>query len=123
MPGRRPLVAFVALAAFPLSACVHAQKAPKPVTPPAESTKLAARANDAPPPRILFAELPSRPGAVFPAKQSLGPSPGASTQRPANPEPKNNQPVVPIGTEPGQFPVPPATPAPEPPLLAAMREY
>lgn len=121
----RPIVAFVALFAIPLPACLHVQKVPKSPTPPDEG-KIAARAADGSPtpPRILFAELPSRPGAVvFTNPQpKLGPS--ATAQKSPNPEPKTAQPVQPIATEPGPFPiVHVASPLPEAPLVAAMREY
>jgi hypothetical protein len=126
MPGRRPLVALFAFLALPLPACLHVQGAPNPKTPP-EDPKIAARGTDATqpaPPRIQFAELPSRPGAVVPTRQ-LGPSPGATAQKqtPAQPA-RAGEPVRAVGTEPGPFPLPQvSSPPPEAPLIAAVRAY
>jgi hypothetical protein len=130
MPGRRPLVTFVALFAVPLPACLHVAGPPQPKDnqddKKAEQTKIAARATDGPP-RVLFAELPSRPGAVVPTKIAPGHATGATAQKPADPQPaKTGDPVQPAGKapEPDPFPVHQVSqPPPEPPLVAAVRAH
>ena len=121
MPGRRPLVALVALFVVPLPACLHVGAPVASDAPPDGSPKVAA----ATPPRILFAELLRVPGTVVPTKPA-NPDPPANTtaQKPTNP-PKSADAVRPVtNTEPGPFPVltPPPTPV-EAPLLGAVRAY
>jgi hypothetical protein len=130
MPGRRPLVAFVALFAAPLPACLHISAPP---APPDDNAKPTARAADAAPtpqaPKILFAELPRVPGTVV-AVRPANPNPSRDTgaQKTPNTSP-NGQPTGPpvhtaVGSDPpNPFPIAQSTLPPEPPLLAAVRAY
>ena len=136
MPGRRPLVALVALCVVPLPACLHV--AAQTTTP--EDLKVKAVANVVPtvptaraaeptPPRMEFATLPRVPGTVVLTKPNAKPTPNATAQNqkpntlPAG-GPTQPGPVQPPGNAapPGPFP-PIAGPVPEPPLLAAVRAY
>lgn len=120
MPGRRPLVALVALFVVPLPACLHVGAPVASDAPPDGSPKVAA----ATPPRILFAELPRVPGTVVPTKPTNPDPPANTAHKPPNP-PKPADAVRPAtNTEPGPFPVltPPPTPV-EAPLLGAVRAY
>src|SRR5262245_24399945 len=131
MPGRRPLVAFVALFAASLSACLHVSAPATPTTKTDEAAKITARAaeaNQQPPPRIEFAVLPKVPGTVVQTRPPANGNPGPlanTSQKPNNTAPtvapKSVEPLRTIGTEPGPFPLVQSAPPPEPPLLAAVR--
>src|SRR5438309_1641959 len=130
MPGRRPSVAFVALSAASLSACIHVSAPVAPFPPPDESAKVTARAVEAnQPPRMEFAVLPKVPGTVVPAKPNANANPPADTvaKKPATTAPSDPpKPVPPVQTltavEPRAFPVTSINPT-EAPLLAAVRAY
>ena len=117
MPGRRPLVALVALFVVPLPACLHVGAPVASDAPPDGSPKVAA----ATPPRILFAELPRVPGTVVPTKPA-NPDPPANT---AHKPPKSADAVRPVtNTEPALLPPMAQPPTPvEAPLLGAVRAY
>jgi hypothetical protein len=123
MPGRRPLLAFVALFTLPLPACLCISA---PATPAREESpkvaKAAKAADPSKPPRTDFAALPRAPGTVVQANPQpelkINPSAGGTAvQKPAGPP----APVQTVGAEPR--PLPPLAPQPEPPLLAAVRAY
>jgi hypothetical protein len=121
MPGRRPLVALVALFVVPLPACLHLSA---PTPPPPEETKDAKQTAkiDPAPARAEFAVLPRLPGSVVRAAASTEPPPHqlvATTQGSTTPPP--NGVAVTGGAEPGPFPPQPPSPAPEPAVLAALR--
>lgn len=130
MTGRRPLVAFVALFAVPLPACLHISSGPAaaPVTTPEQAAKVAEVAKSAtvPPtaPRMEFATLPKVPGTVVPTKPSAPPA-NTTAQKPTNPSPAPPKPPVQTanGAEPQPLPFASVVPAPEAPLLAAVRAY
>lgn len=120
MPGRRPLVALVALFVVPLPACLHVGAPVASDAPPDGSPKVAA----ATPPRILFAVLPRVPGTVVPTKPANPDPPANTAHKPPNP-PKPVEVVRPVtNTEPALLPpmAQPTTPV-EAPLLGAVRAY
>jgi hypothetical protein len=131
MPGRRPLLAFVALFAALLSACIHISA---PVSAPDESAKSSPRSDSAPqPPRMEFAVLPKVPGAVVPTKSAaIPPNPTTTVvQNPSAPaqiapKPVETVPVRPAANgvnEPAPLPFASVAPPLEPPLLAVVRAY
>lgn len=135
MPGRRPLVALVALFAAPLLGCLHISAPSAPTAQPAktnEAAKITARAADTQQtPRLEFAVLPKAPGTVVPTKTVTGAngssgSSASTVQKPTNPlpaPPKPAEPLRPAGGEPGLLPLMQSAPLPEAPLLAAVRAY
>ncbi len=137
MPGRRPLVALVALFTVPLPACLHvsAQIDPaavkdetsKVATKPAETPKGATKPADPPqPPRLEFAVLPRVPGTLVQVARPANSA--ANTAAPTGP-PKPFDPMVGMAAAfdpPPPLPAAVAQPNPaayEAPLLAAVRAY
>jgi hypothetical protein len=130
MPGRRLFVAFGALFAAPLPACLHISAPPAQTDDNAKSTARATESTPTPQaPKILFAELPRVPGTVFPTRPTnSNPPRDPSVQKPPNPSvngQSSGTPVSPVAVspEPGPFPIAQSTLPPEPPLLAAVRAY
>jgi hypothetical protein len=126
MPGRRLLIAFVALSAAPLLGCLHISAPSAPTTQTTktdESAKITARAADTQqPPRLEFAVLPKVPGTVVPTKTAT--SANVTSVPLANTVQKPIDPLRHAGGEPpGPFPVMQSAPLPEAPLLAAVRAY
>jgi hypothetical protein len=127
MPGRRPLVAFVALFTLPLSACLHVSASLGP-TPREEAPKLIIKSNDAPQSQQKqtdFKTLPNVPGTVVHVnKAQSNPGPQAKNPDPT-PKPSPSPTVVHSGGDsPEPHPLPISfAPTPEPPLLAAVRAY
>lgn len=126
MTGRRPLLAFVALLAAPLPACLHiSAPTATPITTPEQPAKIAEAAKAAPlpppaPPKMEFAVLPRVPGTVVPTRPTATPPPNTVTQKPPAPRP----PVQTVtGAEPAPLPFTHVAPPPEAPLLAAVRAY
>lgn len=126
MPGRRPLIAFVALFTLPLSACLHVSASLGP-TPREEAPKLIIKSNDAQPQskQTDFKTLPSVPGTVVPVHRL-----NKDTQaKNPDPTPKPSPPPTVVNSggkaiEPPQpFPIQPSNLPSEPPLLAAVRAY
>lgn len=127
MPGRRPLVALVALFAVPLPACLHVSAPATPITTPEQAANIAARgAEAAQPPRLDFAVLPRVPGTVVATRPQANAKtpPNTVAQKPTDAPPKPVDPVRPaVGAEPDPFPIAQIVPTPEVPLLAAVRAY
>lgn len=117
MPGRRPLLALVALFVVPLPACLHVSAQ---VEPAAVAPDVPAKVADAAPPNLIFATLPRVPGTSVPTKQANANPPAVTTQRP----PKAPEPLRLAGNaEPHLLP-PMQEPVPvEAPLLGAVRAY
>lgn len=134
MPGRRPSLALFALFVVPLPACIHISATPSPPDTKGETkidSKTVAKSEPKAvpvtkaqqPPKMEFAVLPRVPGTVAPLKNAT------AQKTPAQPEPvAPTRPGDSVRTahnnEPGPFPfTQPFAPAPEPPLVGALRAY
>ncbi len=124
MPGRRSLIALVALFVIPLPACLHinAQVTPKPITSPEKRAELEARAKieaNQPPRGTDFNTLPKLPGTVRQTNPNALPTTSPIVAQKPNPNG-----VAPAGGPPAMFPpLTPLTNPPEPLLLAAVRAH
>lgn len=131
MPGRRPSLALFALFVVPLPACIHISATPSPSDAKGETkidSKTVARSEPKAQqqPKMEFAvlpRLPRVPGTVEPLKSAT------AQKAPTQPEPvAPTRPGDSVRTahnnEPGPFPfTQPFAPAPEPPLVGALRAY
>ena len=132
MTGRRPLVAFVAVFAIPLPACLHISAPVTPITTPeqtakiTESAKAAKTAPNPEPPRMEFAVLPKVPGTVVPTNPGAPRADSVAKKPPVIPAPPTplESPVRPLGSqEPGPLPFSQVPVPAEAPLVAAIRAY
>ncbi|QJW97386.1 hypothetical protein [Frigoriglobus tundricola] len=133
MPGRRPLVALVALFTLPLPACLHVSAQIDPAAVKDEAPKVATKPADTPPPpRLEFAVLPRVPGTLVQGTRSASPAGTPAAPQPTGP-PKPFDPTTGGATvasnasniEPGLLPLAAQTNpvAYETPLLAAVRAH
>lgn len=140
MPGCRLLLAFFALVALTLPACLHvdARIGPRPAAQPERSTEPAPKAkadtaqttSHPQAPQMQFAVLPKAPGTVVPTNPDAPPTVSTNTsQKPTKPDvpPPPAAPAPGIlkadSSEPAKFPALTQFGVPEAPLLAAVRAY
>lgn len=134
MTGRRPLVAFLALFAFSMPACLHiSTQTATPITTPEQAAKItdsAKNAKTAPlppePPRMEFAVLPKVPGTKVPTNPGAPSANSVVKKPPTAPAPPTplESPVRPLGSqEPSPLPFTQVSVPAEAPLVAAIRAY
>ncbi len=136
MPGRRPLVALIALFVVPLPACIHVSAQVDPTAASEDPPKALGKPAEPAQPRLEFASLPPLPRvpgtAVLTKAANPNPAPNSTALKP---NPTNPPPVGPpkssdlrltAGEQPPSLLPPMAfeTPMPsESPLLGAVRAY
>ena len=124
MPGRRPLVALVALFVVPLPACLHTSAPTAPTPDDTKDAKQVAKTDPAPP-RLEFASLPRIPGTLVRLTGNTNTSANPTQSVGPAPKPSNPPPTGPVALAGGNMDTPifPIAPAPDPPLLAVVRAY